>query len=132
MEDIHSFEKEVVYIRQKYIQIETSFAFSFVPGVLVDAILTGKWILLDELNLAPSEVLQRLSGLFEGNNSRFVLTERGDIYPLKIHPEFRLFGAMNPPTDVGKKELPSALRNRFTEIYVDELEDEHDLQVFLN
>lgn len=121
-----------MYIRQKYIQIETSFAFSFVPGVLVDAILTGKWILLDELNLAPSEVLQRLSGLLEGNNSRFVLTERGDIYPLKIHPEFRLFGAMNPPTDVGKKELPSALRNRFTEIYVDELEDEHDLQVFLN
>jgi hypothetical protein len=44
------------------------------------------------------------------------LTERGDVDTLKIHPNFRLFAAMNPPTDVGKKELPSALRNRFTEV----------------
>jgi hypothetical protein len=35
-----------------------------------------------------------------------------------IHPNFRLFAAMNPPTDVGKKELPTALRNRFTEVLV--------------
>lgn len=27
---------------------------------------------------------------------------------------------MNPPTDVGKKDLPPALRSRFTEIYVAE------------
>ena len=34
---------------------------------------------------------------------------------------FRLFACMNPPTDVGKKDLPPALRSRFTEIYVQQI-----------
>jgi midasin len=35
------------------------------------------------------------------------------------HPDFRLFAAMNPPTDFGKKELPPGIRTRFTEVYVE-------------
>ena len=35
---------------------------------------------------------------------------------------------MNPPTDASKKDLPLALRCRFTEIYVDELSDKADLR----
>ena len=34
---------------------------------------------------------------------------------------------MNPPTDVGKRELPPAIRCRFTELYCDELTDPQDL-----
>lgn len=34
---------------------------------------------------------------------------------------------MNPPTDVGKKDLPDALRSRFTEIFVDEMEGQGEL-----
>ena len=30
---------------------------------------------------------------------------------------------MNPSTDIGKKDLPTSIRNRFTELYVDELTD---------
>lgn len=45
--------------------MEGSFAFSFVEGVLVKAIREGKWVLLDEINLASAETLQRLSGLLE-------------------------------------------------------------------
>ena len=45
--------------------MEGSFAFSFVEGVLVRAIREGKWVLLDEINLASAETLQRLSGLLE-------------------------------------------------------------------
>lgn len=47
------------------IAVEGSFAFSFVEGVLVRAIREGKWVLLDEINLASAETLQRLSGLLE-------------------------------------------------------------------
>lgn len=36
--------------------------FSFVEGVLVQALKNGHWILLDEINLAPPETLQRLEG----------------------------------------------------------------------
>lgn len=45
--------------------VEGSFAFSFVEGVLIKAIREGKWVLLDEINLASAETLQRLSGLLE-------------------------------------------------------------------
>lgn len=45
--------------------MEGSFAFSFVEGVLVKALREGKWVLLDEINLASAETLQRLSGLLE-------------------------------------------------------------------
>jgi len=34
---------------------------------------------------------------------------------------------MNPATNVGKKELPPGIRNRFTEFFVDELTDKQDL-----
>ena len=40
-----------------------------------------------------------------------------------------VLAAMNPATDVGKKDLPPALRSRFTELYVDEMLDAADLQV---
>ena len=32
---------------------------------------------------------------------------------VKKHPNFRLFAAMNPSTDVGKKDLPVGIKNRF-------------------
>ena len=62
---LDEFLTSVVTFEKKVQQVENSFAFSFVPGALVDAIEKGKWVLLDELNLAPGEVLQRLSGLLE-------------------------------------------------------------------
>ncbi len=44
------------------------------------------------------------------------------------HPGFRLVAAMNPATDAGKHELPAALRNRFTEVWVPEPSQRSDLQ----
>ena len=60
-------------------------------------------------------MLQRLTPLLEPGAS-LVLTEKGEAAPLPRHPEFRLFAAMNPATDAGKKDLPPALRARFTEV----------------
>ena len=108
---------------------DSGLAFAFTEGALVDAIRTGKWVLLDEMNLASSETLQRLCGLLDDSSGSVTLTERGDSEALKRHPEFRLFAAMNPATDAGKKDLPSSIRSRFTEIYVDELLDPVELRV---
>ena len=36
---------------------------------------------------------------------------------------------MNPATDVGKRNLPGGLRNRFTEIHVGELDSVEDLEI---
>jgi MoxR-like ATPase len=107
---------------------ESGLAFAFTEGALVDAIKTGKWVLLDEINLASSETLQRLCGLLDDSSSSLTLTERGDSQALSRHVDFRLFAAMNPATDAGKKELPSSMRARFTEFYVDELTDAVELR----
>ncbi|CAM9744782.1 unnamed protein product, partial [Phaeothamnion confervicola] len=107
---------------------EGAFAFAFVEGVLVKALREGHWLLLDEINLASAETLQRLSGLLEGWDGSICLTERGDTTTVPRHPDFRVFAAMNPPTDATKRDLPAALRSRFTEVYVPELTDRADLR----
>ncbi|XP_038145137.1 midasin isoform X1 [Cyprinodon tularosa] len=111
---------------------ETAMVFAFVEGSLAQAVKKGHWILLDEINLAAAETLECLSGLLEGSAGSLVLLDRGDTEPLVRHPDFRLFACMNPATDVGKRNLPLGLRNRFTELYVHELENEGDLRILVS
>ncbi|XP_069743424.1 midasin [Narcine bancroftii] len=111
---------------------EASLVFAFVEGTLAQAVKNGEWILLDEINLASAETLECLSGLLEGNKSSLVLLDRGDTEPIHRDPEFRLFACMNPATDVGKRNLPPGIRNRFTELYVDELESKGDLGILVS
>ena len=85
-------------------------------------------VLLDEINLASSETLQRLCGLLDDSTGSIILTEKGDAEAVDRHPEFRLYAAMNPATDAGKKDLPASIRSRFTELYVDELIDAKQLR----
>ena len=111
-------------------QLEASkggFAFDFVEGVLVRALREGHWVLLDEINLAPAEALERLAGLLESPTASLALTERGDAAQIPRHANFRLFAAMNPATDVGKRELAPALRARFVELWCPEASSKEDL-----
>ncbi|KAF5403822.1 hypothetical protein PHET_02306 [Paragonimus heterotremus] len=101
---------------------QPSLGFAFIEGALVRALQDGDWVLLDEINLAPAEMFDSLSGLLDSERGSLTLVERGDKEPLKRSSDFHLFAAMNPSTDVGKRELPVGLRNRFTEIYVPELD----------
>ncbi|KAM7344790.1 midasin [Cochliomyia hominivorax] len=105
-------------------------SFAFIPGSLVNCIKNGDWLLLDEINLASAETLECLSTILEPDGS-IVLLEKGDFTPVKRHPEFRIFACMNPNTDIGKKDLPVGIRNRFTEFFVDEAESESDLSLLI-
>ena len=90
----------------------------------------GDWILLDEINLANETLLNRLATLIEGEH--VLLNERGDLIATKMSPSFRLFFCMNPPyTSAGKKQLPWEIRQRVTEIYVDELDQENDIWMII-
>uniref|UniRef100_A0A671LK54 Midasin n=1 Tax=Sinocyclocheilus anshuiensis TaxID=1608454 RepID=A0A671LK54_9TELE len=111
---------------------ESALVFAFVEGTLAQAVKKGEWILLDEINLAAAEMLECLSGLLEGSAGSLVLLDRGDTEPLVRHPDFHLFACMNPATDVGKRNLPLGIRNRFTELYVEELESESDLRILVS
>ena len=105
-------------------------SFAFIPGSLVNCIKNGDWVLLDEINLASTETLECLSTILEPEGS-VILLERGDFVPIKRHPDFRIFSCMNPNTDVGKKDLPVGIRNRFTEFFVDELTSRNDLHIIV-
>lgn len=99
--------------------IENSLVFDFVEGALVKAVRNGEWLLLDEINLASPDTLESISDLLdEGPKRGVLLSDKGDIEPVKAHPNFRIFACMNPATDVGKRDLPPGIRSRFTEIYV--------------
>ncbi|XP_076872534.1 midasin isoform X2 [Brachyhypopomus gauderio] len=111
---------------------ESALVFAFVEGTLARAVKKGEWVLLDEINLAAAETLECLSGLLEGSAGSLVLLDRGDTEALVRHPDFRLFACMNPATDVGKRNLPLGIRNRFTELYVEELESEGDLRILVS
>lgn len=123
------FSQTAERFEQQRLACDTGLAFVFSEGALVDAIRKGKWVLLDEINLASSETLQRLCGLLDDSSGSLTLTERGDAVAIERHPDFRLFAAMNPATDAGKKDLNPTIRSRFTEMYVDELMDPVELRV---
>ena len=110
----------------QHVKMNSKLVFSFVEGPLVKAMRSGEWLLLDEVNLASQETLEAISTILEGPSASLVLTERGDVEPVKRHPGFRLFACMNPATDVGKKDLPPSLRTRFTEIYVPPPDDDRE------
>ncbi len=110
------------------------FSFQFFEGVLTKAIVNGDWVILDEINLASPETLQFLTPLLDNNasnDSHIILYEKGETQPLIRHADFRLFGAMNPASDIGKRNLPINIQNRFTEFYVDELDSEEDLSILV-
>jgi midasin len=123
------FHERVDRFEANLTRIESGFAFGYVDGIIIRAMREGMWVLLDEINLASPETLQVLSGILDGRP--FCLTEKGDVEVVVPHASFKIFAAMNPPTDVGKKELPSALRSRFTEIYVSEMTDPLDIRVIV-
>lgn len=97
------------------------FAFAFVEGNIVKAVRNGDWVLLDEINLASPDTLESIADLLQSGpdaTPSILLSETGEIERIQSHPNFRIFGAMNPATDVGKRDLPLGLRSRFTELYV--------------
>ncbi|KAF9110511.1 AAA ATPase midasin [Mortierella sp. AM989] len=116
--DWQAFADQLSTLKETYSASSAKFVFSFLEGALVKAVRRGDWILLDEINLATTETLECLSGLLQDEHGSILLAERGDSEPVVRHKNFRVFACMNPATDVGKKDLPPGLRNRFTEFYV--------------
>jgi MoxR-like ATPase len=91
----------------------------FRDGLLVEALRKGHWIILDELNLAPSDVLEALNRLLD-DNKELLIPETGEL--VKPAPGFTLFATQNPPGIYGgRKPLSRAFKNRFLELSVCDL-----------
>lgn len=95
-------------------KIDSNLVFSFLEGNLIKAIKNGDWILIDEINLATNDVLQKIIPLIEDKS--LLLYEKGDLNYVQRHPQFRIVACMNPANDSGKKPLPPNLAEKFTSI----------------
>jgi midasin len=106
--------------------ITTKEGIQFREGVLITAMRKGYWIILDELNLAPSDVLEVLNRLLDDNKELYVQELEETIKP---HPEFRLFATQNINYS-GRQGLAKSFRNRFVEIFFYE-KDENEIKEIL-
>ena len=116
------FASEVQNFQMHLASGSRGFAFSFVEGNIIKAARNGEWILLDEINLASPDTLESLADLFSDKTDggpSILLTDTGDAERVHAHKDFRIFGAMNPATDFGKRDLPVSLRSRFMELFVE-------------
>lgn len=89
-------------------------------GILVDAMTKGYWLVLENVNLCPSSVLDRLNSVME-KDGVLLLSECGtggggegssSHRLIRPHPNFRVFLTMNPANG----EISRAMRNRCVEI----------------
>ena len=134
VERVDSFHAAVTRLDRQFAHLPSSASsaslplFHFHEGALISALRLGHWVLLDEINLASADTLERLTSLLDSAQSSLALSERGDVSEVKRHPQFRLFAAMNPP-DYGKKDLTAGIRNRLVELWVNDVHDKADLEL---
>ena len=89
----------------------------FHEGYLPRAMRNGWWLLLDELNLAETQVLERLNCALE-NPPGLVLTEGdGTVFggggTVAVHADFRMVSTMNPSEYAGRSVLSQAFIDRW-------------------
>lgn len=100
----------------------------FRDGLLVQALRSGHWIVLDELNLAPTDVLEALNRLLD-DNRELVIPETQEV--VRPHPHFMLFATQNPSgLYAGRKVLSRAFRNRFLEVHFEDV-PQAELEIIL-
>ena len=101
--------------------------FVFVESEFVEAVREGWWVLLDNVNSAPSEVLERLNSLTEDNpmlnlyenaNGQILTQQNGG-----IHPNFRLFTTANL-NRIYTNKLSSAFLNRVIRLWLPSMDSD--------
>lgn len=96
-------------------------------GPVIHAMRTGKWIVLDEVNMAPGDILSRIHSLLD--DDKYILLSENDNEIVKCHKDFRFFATMNPSDDyAGTKEINKAFMSRFPMIITCEY-SEHEAKI---
>ena len=96
--------------------------FSWQDGPVIKALKQGAWLLLDEVNLASSAVLERLNALLEPNPA--ITLYEYDNSVLQAKNGFMLFATMNPGHYAGRQALSDAWVDRFSCLQITEPTEE--------
>jgi midasin (ATPase involved in ribosome maturation) len=128
-------QSDVAQLIGQHVPVEGQDRYAWLDGRLTQAMHSGSWILIDEMNLAAPEILERLNSLLDDDGSltihehcgekwvpapvyRAFEAEDHDLTHLRmIHPEFRLFAAMNAEPHPGRATM-SAMLNKFYQVWV--------------
>lgn len=90
----------------------------FQEGSLPKAMRQGWWFLLDEMNLAEPQVLERLNSVLETPRSLMLTEGDGTVFgpkgDVQVHDRFRLFATLNPAEYSGRSVLSPAFRDRWS------------------
>ncbi|MEI7826858.1 MAG: AAA family ATPase, partial [Euryarchaeota archaeon] len=101
--------------------------FVWQDGIVLKAAKRGTWLVLEELNLATSEVLEILNDyLITG---KFVYSENGDQRLVEPSSEFRLFATANPLSYAQRERLSQVFVSRFKVQYQRELSEEDLIEI---
>jgi MoxR-like ATPase len=93
-------------------------AWRFWEGIVPDAMRHGHWVVLDELNLAEPQVLERLNPVLESPPTLVLAEHRGERFgpdgDVPVAESFRIFATMNPAEYAGRSVLSPAFRDRWS------------------
>ena len=82
-----------------------------VPGPAIDAMLRGKKLLINEINMLPADVLNVFSQAMDTGRLALSGTDRGNI-EIEVHGDFGIIGTANP-NYIGTLEIGRAMERRF-------------------
>jgi len=93
-------------------------AWRFWEGIVPDCMRHGHWVVLDELNLAEPQVLERLNPVLESPPTLVLAENRGERFgpdgDVPVADSFRIFATMNPAEYAGRSVLSPAFRDRWS------------------
>lgn len=93
--------------------------FEWVPGTLSEALEKGKWLLFDEINLAPPEVLECIAPLLQRQQSLNKGTAGNQREGEGERRKPRIFATMNPVSvGGGRSALPRSILQHFTVVHI--------------
>jgi MoxR-like ATPase len=90
----------------------------FWEGIVPAAMRHGRWVVLDEMNLAEPQILERLNPVLE-QPPTLVLSENDGVRfgphgDVEVADGFRMFATLNPAEYAGRSVLSPAFRDRWT------------------
>jgi MoxR-like ATPase len=86
---------------------------NFVPGPLVEAMSTGGFLYIEELNRTPEDTLNVLLGAMSERS-----TEISRFGTVAARPSFRVLASMNPFDDVGTARISDSVHDRWCRLAV--------------
>ncbi|MDL1969770.1 MAG: AAA family ATPase [Candidatus Desulfofervidaceae bacterium] len=93
--------------------------FIWEDGIILKAAKAGKWLVLEEINLASSDVIEILNDYL--TTGKFIYSQDGQQKQLVPHANFRLFATANPESYSQRQKLSQVFLSRWKIYYQKEL-----------